>query len=77
MAAQQQRHGSVEPLLGGERLQACSDELGVGRRPELIDRVGIPDPKLFSLMTLLASEAASHQPVNTARASYGASARFT
>jgi AraC family transcriptional regulator len=45
--------------LGGERLQCCADQVGHGRRAELIDRVGFTDPKLLAIMTLLGDEAAS------------------
>jgi AraC family transcriptional regulator len=48
--------------LGGERLQACADQVAHGRSPELIDRVGFTDAKLLAIMTLLGDEATSGEP---------------
>jgi AraC family transcriptional regulator len=43
--------------LGPERLQTCADQIAHGQSPELIDRMGFEDPKLFAIMGLIADEA--------------------
>jgi AraC-like DNA-binding protein len=50
--------------LGGDRLQACADELAHGRRPELIDRMGFADPKLAAILTLINVEVESRGPTS-------------
>jgi AraC family transcriptional regulator len=46
-------------FLGVDRLQSCSDQVAHGQRPELLDRLGFDDPRLFAIMKLLSDEAGS------------------
>lgn len=50
--------------LGADCLQACADQVAHGQKPELIDRMGFNDPKLFVLLGLLADEATSSEPTS-------------
>ncbi|HWA73314.1 MAG TPA: AraC family transcriptional regulator [Polyangiaceae bacterium] len=48
--------------LGADCLQACADEVAHCQRPELIDRMGFEDPKLFAILALIGDEADSRAP---------------
>jgi AraC family transcriptional regulator len=50
--------------LGDGRLQSCADLVAHGQRPELIDRVGFTDTRLFTIMTLLCDEVESREPTS-------------
>jgi AraC family transcriptional regulator len=50
--------------LGDECLRSCADQVARGQRVELIDRVGVADPKLFAIMTLIGDEAVSTAPTS-------------
>jgi AraC family transcriptional regulator len=51
--------------LGGDRLQNCADHLAHGQRPQLIDRMGFEDPRLFAILALLGDEAGGGQPISS------------
>jgi AraC-like DNA-binding protein len=53
----------VNVFLGSKSLQACSDQVAGAREPELLDRLGFADPKLFALVTLLGEEVASNESI--------------
>ena len=50
--------------LDPRRVQRCADEVGSGRRVELLDRLHFDDPKLFNLLDLLAAEAMSEDSIS-------------
>jgi AraC family transcriptional regulator len=51
-------------FLGEARLQRCAEEVGRGGRPELLLSLQIRDPKLFTLLALIAEESAVEDVVS-------------
>lgn len=51
-------------FLGEERLRRCADEAGRGGSPELLLSLQIHDPKLFTLLALIAGESAVEDAVS-------------
>jgi AraC family transcriptional regulator len=58
-------NGSIElssVFLGNDRLYAAADQVAHGQRPELFERVGFDDPRLFGILGLLSDEVQSADP---------------
>src|SRR5262245_61261398 len=54
----------VSLFLDPRRLQSCSDQHGDGREPEVVDRLGGEDPKLFALLDLLGQEVQNQEALS-------------
>jgi AraC family transcriptional regulator len=46
----------VSLFLDPDRLRSCSDQVGRGQEPEVLDRLGFQDPKLFAVLRLIGQE---------------------
>jgi AraC-like DNA-binding protein len=54
----------ADVFLSDDHLQLWADELANGRRPEVLDRLGLRDPKLLTIMRLLNDEGVPNEPVS-------------
>jgi AraC family transcriptional regulator len=50
----------VSLFLDPDRLRSCSEQTANGREPEVLDRLGADDPKLFAILRLLGEEVQPH-----------------
>jgi AraC family transcriptional regulator len=51
----------VSLFLDPARLRSCSEQVASGREPEVLDRLGFEDPKLFAVLKLLGQEVLPNQ----------------